>query len=140
MTSTATSRGYWLKVWELRHFVLCLVRLDLRNRYRRTILGIGWALMNPILMTVVLCTVFHQMFNMTLRDHAPFVMAGMGIWAFLSSAIIEGCHCIYAGEKYIRSTPMPMGIYPLRLLMGLFFQFLLVLALTVFITAVLKGY
>src|SRR5438105_6516855 len=88
MIGTATSRRYWLKVWQLRHFLLCLVRLDLRNRYRRTILGVGWALMNPILMMLVLCTVFHQIFKIPLREHAPFVMAGIGIWAFLSSAIM----------------------------------------------------
>ena len=140
MIGVATNRSYWLKIWTIRHFVLCMVQLDLRSRYRRTVLGIGWALMNPIFMMVVLCTVFHQILKISWRDHAPFVMAGIGIWAFLSTSILEGCNCIYAGEKYIRSTPMPMAIYPLRVLMGLFFQFLIVLALTFLITLVLKGY
>ena len=140
MIAAATSRSYWSKIWELRHFLLCLVQLDLRNRYRRTILGIGWSLMNPIFMMIVLCTVFTKVLGLELRDHAPFVMGGIGIWAFLNASILEGCNCIYAGDKYIRSTPMPMAIYPLRVVMGLFFQFLIVLGLTIFITLVLRGY
>jgi lipopolysaccharide transport system permease protein len=140
MISAATSRNYWQQVWNSRHFLFFLCQLDFRNRYRRTVLGIGWSLMNPICMMIVLCTVFHQIFNYPIRDHAPFVMAGVCIWTFLSASILEGCNCIYGGEKYIRSIPMPMGIYPLRVTIGLFFQFLIVLALTVLITLVLRGY
>lgn len=140
MIAAATSRSYWARIWEMRHFLLCLVQLDLRNRYRRTVLGIGWALMNPILMMIVLCTVFSQVMHLDIRDHAPFVMAGVGIWAFLNSCILDGCICIYGGEKYIRSTPMPMAIYPARVVMGLLFQFIIVIALTILITLVLRGY
>ena len=140
MIAAATSSSYWSKIWELRHFLLCLVQLDLRNRYRRTVLGIGWSLLNPIFMVIVLCTVFSKVMNLDVRDHAPFVMGGIGIWAFLNASILEGCNCIYGGDKYIRSTPMPMAIYPARVVMGLFFQFLIVIGLTILITLVLRGY
>lgn len=138
--AAANSLGYWWKVWDLRHLVILLVQLDLRNRYRRTVLGIGWSLMNPILMMVVLCAVFAQIFKVSIQDHAPFVLAGIGIWGFLSSTIMEGCNSIYAGEKYIRSTPMPMAIYALRTLIGIAFQFVIILGLTLVITLVLRGY
>ncbi len=140
MIAKATSQVYWGQVWNARHFLLCLVQLDLRNRYRRTVLGIGWALLNPICMMAVLCTVFHQIFHFPLREHIPFVMAGIGIWGFLSFSILDGCSSIYLGEKYIRSTPMPMSIYPLRTMMGLMLQFVIVLSLTILITLVLKGF
>ena len=140
MIARATTRMYWGQVWNARHFILCLVQLDLRNRYRRTVLGIGWALLNPLCMMAVLCTVFHQIFHFPLREHIPFVMAGLGIWSFLSFSILDGCSSIYLGEKYIRSTPMPMGIYPLRTMMGLMLQFLIVLSLTIVITLALKGF
>ena len=38
---------YLASVWSFRYFWLALVRNDLRNRYRRSILGVGWSLLQP---------------------------------------------------------------------------------------------
>ena len=46
---------------------MALVRIDLRNRYRRSVIGIGWSLLQPIAMTIVLCVVFSQIVR---RAHA----------------------------------------------------------------------
>ena len=46
------------EVWKFRYFWMSLVRMDLKLRYRGTMLGIGWSLLHPILMTVVFCVVF----------------------------------------------------------------------------------
>ena len=55
--------GYFSKIWRLRYFWMALVRNDLRNRYRRSVIGIGWSLLQPIAMTIVLCVVFCQLFE-----------------------------------------------------------------------------
>jgi ABC-type polysaccharide/polyol phosphate export permease len=140
MLALVADRDYWKKIWGTRYFLMSMVQLDLRNRYRRSVLGVGWSLMNPILMTAVLCVVFHKLFHQSLREHAPFVLAGIGIWAFLTTSIMEGCLCIYMGEKYIRSYPLPMAVYPLRTALGTGFHFLIILCLTFAVTLVLKGY
>jgi lipopolysaccharide transport system permease protein len=140
MLAILADRGYWIKIWNTRHFLMAMVQFDLRNRYRRSVLGVGWALMNPILMTAVLCVVFHKLFHQSLREHAPFVLAGIGIWNFLTTSILEGCLCIYMGEKFIRSYPLPMAVYPLRTALGTAFHFLIILCLTFSVTLVLKGY
>ena len=49
--------AYVVQIWRLRYFWSSLVRIDLRNRYRRSVLGMGWSLLHPILMTTVLCAV-----------------------------------------------------------------------------------
>ena len=55
--------GYFSAIWRLRYFWMALVRIDLRNRYRRSVIGIGWSLLHPIAMTVVLCVVFSRLFE-----------------------------------------------------------------------------
>ena len=64
-------KNYLLGVWKLRHFWLALVRIDLRNRYRRSMIGMGWSLLQPIAMTAVICTVFSQLYRMNARRHGP---------------------------------------------------------------------
>ena len=60
--------GYFSEIWRLRHFWMALVRIDLQKRYRRSMIGIGWSLLQPIAMTVVLCVVFSQLFGQDVRD------------------------------------------------------------------------
>ena len=55
--------AYLADLWRVRHFWVALVRNDLRSRYRRSLLGLGGSLLQPIAMTVVLCTVFAGVFD-----------------------------------------------------------------------------
>ena len=50
--------NYFSEIWACRYFWLSLVKMDLRTRYRRSLLGIGWSLLNLIAMTIILTTVF----------------------------------------------------------------------------------
>ena len=109
---------YLANVWHLRHFWLALVGIDLRSRYRRSILGIGWSLLHPIAMTAVICTVFSQLFNADIRTYGPFLLAGLTTWTFLGAVMNQGCQCFFQSESYIRQHPAPLAIYPLRVTLG----------------------
>ena len=63
--------SYLSDIWRLRYFWMALVRIDLRNRYRRSMIGIGWSLLHPIAMTIVLCIVFSQLFKLEHKDLCP---------------------------------------------------------------------
>lgn len=106
--------AYLTAVWRCRYFWLSLVRMDLRHRYRGSVLGIGWSLLHPIAMTVILCTVFHQFFHTDVTYYAPFLLAGLSCWNYIVYATIQGSLCFLHGEAYIRQFPVPMAVYPLR--------------------------
>jgi ABC-type polysaccharide/polyol phosphate export permease len=110
--------GYLSDIWRLRHFWTALVRIDLRNRYRRSTIGIGWSLLHPIAMTVVFCVVFSQFFGQNWREYGPYVLAGLIFWNFITSGMNQGCQCFFQGESYIRQHPAPLAIYPLRTALG----------------------
>ena len=55
--------GYIGAMWRCRYFWLSLVKIDLRTRYRRSVIGLGWSLLRPISMTIILCAVFRRIFN-----------------------------------------------------------------------------
>ena len=82
--------AYLARIWRLRHFWLALVRNDLRNRYRRSIIGMGWSLLQPIAMTIVLCVVFSQLFHAELRTYAPYLLSGLTFWGFLMAVVFYG--------------------------------------------------
>lgn len=126
--------GYLGSMWSCRYFWLTLVRNDLRSRYRRSALGMAWSLLHPILMTAVICTVFHRMFQQDIREFAPFLLVGLSFWSFLCHAVLQGCQCFITGESFIRQQPLPMAIYPLRVSLTGGFHFLLALGVAIVLT------
>jgi lipopolysaccharide transport system permease protein len=125
-------------VWQFRYFWLSLVRLDIQNRYRRSVIGIGWSLLNPILMTVVFCSVFSSVLSTSLRDYAPFLVAGLTVWEFLKGSAVQGCDAFLRAEPYIRQCPLPFSIYPLRVVLGTFIHFAIALVVMVLAVPVCK--
>lgn len=117
--------AYSKAIWQCRYFWLSLVRLDLRSRYRGSVLGFGWSLLNPIGMTIVICVIFSQLLKQDIKEFAPAVMMGLTFWSFIMAVTTAGCVCFFQGESYIRQFPAPMAIYPLRSLLGASFHFLL---------------
>jgi lipopolysaccharide transport system permease protein len=114
---------YLGEIWKCRYFWLSLVKMDLRSRYRGTVLGIGWSLLQPIAMTTIFCLVFRVWMKADLRYYAPYVFTGMTFWGYFSAVVLQGCQCFFQGESYIRQFPAPMAIYPLRTMLGSAFHF-----------------
>src|SRR5437773_2622776 len=120
---------YLASIWACRYFWLSLVKNDLQLRYRRSFLGIGWSLLQPLATTVVTCAVFHAIFHMNVRDHGLFILSGLACWSYFTSVTIQGCQSYVQAVSYIRQQPMPMGIYALRTTLGAMFHLLIALVL-----------
>jgi ABC-type polysaccharide/polyol phosphate export permease len=130
---------YLRAIWQCRYFWLSLVRMDLRTRYRRSVLGLGWSLLHPVAMTAILCLVFANLFHADLHDYVPSVLAGFACWNYVLFVTLQGCQCFYQGEMYIRQFPAPMAIFPLRTALGGTIHFLIALALVVCVAGFFKG-
>jgi len=119
---------------------MALVRIDLRNRYRRSVIGMGWSLLHPIAMTAVLCVFFGRLFGAELRTFAPYVLTGLTFWGFMSAAVKQGCRSFLQGESYIRQHPAPLAIYPLRVTLSAGFHFLLGCVVATALVWILMGF
>jgi lipopolysaccharide transport system permease protein len=133
--------AYFKAIWACRYFWLSLVKMDLRSRYRGSVLGMGWSLLYPICMTTIICVAFGGIFGITdMSRFAPFLMAGLTFWNYLNSVSVGGCQSFFNGESYIRQHPAPMAIYPLRTMLGGAFHYSLGLTLVIFLGGIMHGY
>jgi ABC-type polysaccharide/polyol phosphate export permease len=132
--------NYLAAIWRCRHFWLSLVKMDLRTRYRRSVLGMGWSLLHPIAMTVILCIVFTGLMSPEkgVAFYGPYLLAGLATWEYIRNVTLQGCQCFYQGEAYIRQYPAPMAIYPLRTALGGTIHFLIALVVVVLLAAGLR--
>jgi lipopolysaccharide transport system permease protein len=115
--------GYLRSVWDCRFFWMSLVRMDLRSRYRGSVLGMGWSLLNPIFMAVILCVAFGAIFNQKPLEFGLYLLAGLTVWNFVRDTTQMGCLTFFQAEGYIRQFPAPMAIYPLRTVLANAFHF-----------------
>jgi ABC-type polysaccharide/polyol phosphate export permease len=133
--------AYFCAIWQCRYFWLSLVKMDLRTRYRRSLLGMGWSLLNPIAMTAIFCVVFVGVFGGgDIGGYGAYLLAGLSCWQFLTGACLQGCQCFYRGESYIRQYPAPLAIYPLRIVLGCMIHFLLALAVVLVLIWGVRGF
>ncbi|QDU64926.1 ABC-2 type transporter [Planctomycetes bacterium Pan216] len=130
---------YISDIWKLRYFWFSLVQIDLRNRYRRSVLGLGWSLLQPIAFSVVICAVFHTVFHQDIRDFGPFLICGLSCWNFIAAVTLQGSLSFFQGEHYIRQLPTPMAIYPLRTVLAAAVHFLLALGIAIVAAFLLRG-
>ena len=132
---------YLSAIWGCRYFWFSLVKMDLRTRYRRSVLGMGWSLLHPIAMTLIICMMFrHILGNNNVREYAPFLLAGLVCWQYILVSTLQGCQCLFQGESYIRQYPAPIAIYPLRTTLGGAIHFLLGLVVVIGLTWYLHGF
>lgn len=135
-------------VWAFRYFWLSLVKMDLRTRYRRSILGIGWSVLHPIAMSAVFCLVFSTLMQVkqsqiagypeAWRAYAAYLLTGLAVWDFLRVSAGNGCQALIGNEAYIRQCPLPYGIYPLRTVLGTGVHFLISLVVVLVLVSLLK--
>jgi len=132
--------SYLAAVWRCRYFWMSLVKMDLRTRYRRSVLGMGWSLLHPISMTTILSAVFYRVFHQDISDYAPFLLTGLATWSYLINVTSQGCYCFFQGESYIRQYPAPLAIYPLRTALGGTVHFLFALLVVLALAWYFKGF
>src|SRR5262249_16787301 len=75
--------SYCAGIWRRRYFWLSLVKMDLRKRYRGSVLGLGWSLLQPLAMTAIFTVVFATLFNADPLSYAPYVLTGLACWNFI---------------------------------------------------------
>ena len=128
-------------VWSFRHFWMALVKMDLRTKYRRSVLGLGWSVLNPIMMSVVLMFGFGKVLapGRSLSEYGAYLLSGLCTWEFMRNSMSIGCHALTQNEAYIRQSPLPYAIYPLRTVAGTGIHFVITLVVTLVISSFLMG-
>jgi ABC-type polysaccharide/polyol phosphate export permease len=104
-------------------------------------LGIGWSMLQPVCMTIILCVVFKNLFGQKdILNYGAFVLAGLSFWNYVMAISVHSCQSFVHSEAYIRQCPTPLSIYPLRMMLGGAFHFIIALALVLVMSWMFHGF
>jgi lipopolysaccharide transport system permease protein len=102
-----------LRLW---HLAWTLGWLDIRLRYRGSVLGPFWLTLSTAIMVGSLGVLYAALFHMEVHDYLPFLALSQVLWAFLSTMVSEACVCFTQAEGMIRTVRMPLFLHALRML------------------------
>jgi lipopolysaccharide transport system permease protein len=103
-----------LRMWRL---AWTLGWLDIRLRYRGSLLGPLWLTLSTAVMVGSLGVLYAALFHMDLHDYLPFLALSQVLWAFIATLTGEACTCFTQAEGTIRSIRMPFFLQALRTLL-----------------------
>ena len=98
-------------LWRL---FMALGWLDIRLRYRGSLLGPFWLTLSTAVMVASLGVLYSALFKMDLREYIPFLALSMVLWGYVSTVVGEACFCFTQAEGAIRSIRMPYTLHAAR--------------------------
>lgn len=94
------------------HLVRLLVSRDLRVRYRGSVLGYLWSMMNPLLYMSILSFVFSHLMKFNLHNFPMFILSGILAWNLFAQSVGIGVNSIVANGSLLKKVRVPATIFP----------------------------
>lgn len=103
----ADSTSLWRLAWKLGW-------LDIKLRYRGSILGPFWLTLSTGIMVGALGGLYSTLFHTDLHSYLPFLSLSIVLWNFLGSVVSESCTAFTEAEAIIRAVRMPFFVFAVR--------------------------
>jgi ABC-type polysaccharide/polyol phosphate export permease len=111
--------GYLAKsVRELRRYRYAyfnFVNNSLSTRYRRSVLGFLWTLINPLINLTIMAVVFSIVFRQDIRSFGVYIFSALSPWGFIVGSINQSPMAFISAESYLKKVYVPKFIFPLTL-------------------------
>jgi ABC-type polysaccharide/polyol phosphate export permease len=98
------------------HVWLALGWHDIRQRYRRSVLGPFWFTISTLIMVGVLGIIYSTLLGQNIRDYLPYLGVGMVVWQYLNACVTEGANTFIGAAYLIKQIRMPLTIHVARIM------------------------
>jgi lipopolysaccharide transport system permease protein len=89
---------------------------DIRQRYRRSVLGPFWITLSMGVLILVLGYIYSNIFHTDIKTYLPFLSLGFILWGFISTTITESGNAFRESARIIKQVKVPYSIHILRVL------------------------
>lgn len=117
MTKFQKLRLYLQDFWCHRHLLHYLITRDFTLKYRRSVLGVLWSVLNPLLMSLVMYVVFSNIFDTRgagIENFAVFLLIGQILFSLFQEATSGAMQSVLGGAALLRKVYIPKYIFPLE--------------------------
>jgi lipopolysaccharide transport system permease protein len=98
------------RVWML------LARMDIRQRYRRSILGPFWITITMVIWILAIGPLYGHLLGLSSQEFIPYLAMGIISWGFVSGMLLDGSGAFVEAENLVRAVKLPYTVHILRVL------------------------
>ena len=113
----STAKRLYLALQDMRRAIqqrriwLHLGLLEVKQRYRRSIIGPWWISISMLIFIVAMGIVFSRLFTQSLAEYVPFFTAGFFLWSFISTSLNESTDLFKNHSGFIKQLNLPYNLY-----------------------------
>lgn len=100
-----------LALIEYRDLVVQLVERSIKVRYKRSVLGVAWTMLNPFFTMLVLTVVFSQVFRFSTKNYPVYVLSGVMAWNFFSNTTTAAMGEMVWGGGLLNRIYVPKAVF-----------------------------
>ena len=101
------SAGLW-------HIWIRLGMQDVRLKFRRSAVGVGWIFLNLAVLVSSIGFIYANLLGQDTKQFIPYLTIGMILWGYLTSSIVDGGNAFVNSEGYIKQISLPIYVYIFR--------------------------
>lgn len=127
------------ELYEYREMIFGLVRRELRGRYKASVLGFMWTLINPLLQLAVYTLLFSVIMKSQISHYYLHLFVALVPWIFFSTSVSGGTTCIVRSKEMVKKIYFPREVLPISFVLSAFINMLLSFII-IFIVVILSGW
>ena len=114
-----------VEIYRYRELLKSLTLNELRLRYRRSVLGFLWTMLNPLLMMIVLTLVFSTVMRVNIENYSISLFAGLLPWSFLAQSVGTSLMSVVSKGSLLKKVYIPKALIPMSAMLSCLINFLL---------------
>jgi lipopolysaccharide transport system permease protein len=121
------------EIWKYRELLYFLTLRDIKIRYKQTLIGVAWVVLQPVLTTAIFTVIFSTFarFDTKSVPYPLFALSGLGLWLFVQTSISLASNSFVNNTSLITKVYFPRLIVPLAAALATLFDLLFSLAILV---------
>ena len=101
--------------WRYRYLLRNLINKDFKLKYRRSILGVVWSVLNPLMMNVIMVVVFSTILQAAdPKAFSVYLLCGQLLFNFFSDSTTSAMSSMFGAAPLIRKVYIPKYLFPLE--------------------------
>jgi lipopolysaccharide transport system permease protein len=115
----------WRELWQYRDLFFFLIWRDIKTRYAQSILGVGWAVIQPVFSMIVFTIVFGNIAQVNSEGvpYAIFSYTALVPWTFFSSSLTSSSSSLISSKNLITKVYFPRLVIPISPVLGKLIDF-----------------